>query len=398
AHGLLESYSVSLPKKSRQGDSLTSIYLNNLTKNLTAQSAHLNYAVLPQIGYKQNHNERFIMLRRTAFAIVFILLLNLILCANVFAEEITTEQTGLPPEATVKSSEQPTDGTAKVGDTQPTTYVKRLKYPSLSVSAISNFFGKAEADYNQYTKEVSVAYYLRSSQGVATTQWSLSYDPSVLKLDTKKNTALTVCPNMGEQGIINFDQKKGKVTYNATDIRLFNFETDGMPFVRLVFDVADIPEGAPQITKIDLTIDTLVVADHKKETEIVRNFKTADLSKLGVKISNSTVLTESNYQEPTTVPPTTAASSPTPDQLSSTVDEKISETTVSSEKQSPSKQAQPTSVGKGKSSKPEANAEPTPVHRGNIWQATILLIVMTCGMVALMLARKQLMLKLMLKD
>ena len=48
AHGLLESYSVSLPKKSRQGDSLTSIYLYNLTKNLTAQSAHLNYAVLPE--------------------------------------------------------------------------------------------------------------------------------------------------------------------------------------------------------------------------------------------------------------------------------------------------------------------------------------------------------------
>ena len=47
AHGLLEYYSVSLPKKSRQGDSLTSIYLYNLTKNLAAQSAHLNYAVLP---------------------------------------------------------------------------------------------------------------------------------------------------------------------------------------------------------------------------------------------------------------------------------------------------------------------------------------------------------------
>ena len=36
---------------SRQGDSLTSIYLYNLTKNLTVQSAHLNYAVLPQIFY-----------------------------------------------------------------------------------------------------------------------------------------------------------------------------------------------------------------------------------------------------------------------------------------------------------------------------------------------------------
>ena len=48
AHGLLESCSVCLPKKSRQGDSLTSIYLYNLTKNLAAQSAHMNYAVLPK--------------------------------------------------------------------------------------------------------------------------------------------------------------------------------------------------------------------------------------------------------------------------------------------------------------------------------------------------------------
>lgn len=47
AHGLLEYYSVSLPKKSRQGVSLTLIYLYNLTKNLAAHSAHLNYAVLP---------------------------------------------------------------------------------------------------------------------------------------------------------------------------------------------------------------------------------------------------------------------------------------------------------------------------------------------------------------
>ena len=47
AHGLLEYYSVSLPKKSRQGVSLTLIYLYNLTKNFAAQSAHLNYAVLP---------------------------------------------------------------------------------------------------------------------------------------------------------------------------------------------------------------------------------------------------------------------------------------------------------------------------------------------------------------
>ena len=48
AHGLLAYYSVSLPKKSRQGVSLTLIYLYNLTENLAAQSAHLNDAVLPK--------------------------------------------------------------------------------------------------------------------------------------------------------------------------------------------------------------------------------------------------------------------------------------------------------------------------------------------------------------
>ena len=47
AHALLELYSVRLSQKSRQGVSLTSIYLYTLTKKLTAQSAHLNYAVLP---------------------------------------------------------------------------------------------------------------------------------------------------------------------------------------------------------------------------------------------------------------------------------------------------------------------------------------------------------------
>ena len=47
AHALLEYYSVRPSKKPRQGVSLTSINLYGLTKNLTAQSAHLNYVVLP---------------------------------------------------------------------------------------------------------------------------------------------------------------------------------------------------------------------------------------------------------------------------------------------------------------------------------------------------------------
>ena len=48
AHGLLEYYSVSLPKNQPPYVSMRTDYLSNLTKNLTAQSAHLNYAVLPK--------------------------------------------------------------------------------------------------------------------------------------------------------------------------------------------------------------------------------------------------------------------------------------------------------------------------------------------------------------
>jgi hypothetical protein len=49
AHALLEYYSVSLPKKVSARRQPYLAFLSNLTKNLTSQSAHLNYAVLPKI-------------------------------------------------------------------------------------------------------------------------------------------------------------------------------------------------------------------------------------------------------------------------------------------------------------------------------------------------------------
>ena len=47
AHALLEYYSVRLSKNRHPYVSMPTDYLYTLTNNLTSQSAHLNYAVLP---------------------------------------------------------------------------------------------------------------------------------------------------------------------------------------------------------------------------------------------------------------------------------------------------------------------------------------------------------------
>ncbi len=50
AHALLVYYSVRVPKNQHPYVSMHTDYLYTLAKNLTAQSAHQNYAVLPKIG------------------------------------------------------------------------------------------------------------------------------------------------------------------------------------------------------------------------------------------------------------------------------------------------------------------------------------------------------------
>lgn len=340
------------------------------------------------------------MLRKSAVALVIILLLNLIALSHVFGVEEATLQPESSVSATAASSDASVTAPSSTGATEPSTYVNRLKYPSLSVTAISNFFGKANADYNQYTNEVEVTYVLKSSQGILTTQWSLTYDPRVLKIDEKKNSVESICPAMAAQGVVHFDHKKGHITFNATDNKLFMFNTDDAPFVHLVFDVADTSDNQPQITKIDLTIDTLVTTDQKKESVIVRNFKQADLSKLSVKLGKSTMLTESNYQEPTTVQRNTAPSSATPDERKpATPEEHTKQQSVVDNTRS-SQPIQPTvpSNAKHDTPKPPQKDDPTPVHTGNELQAGILLFLTTAGMVALMLMRKKVMLKLMLND
>lgn len=313
--------------------------------------------------------------------------------------------------AETSATEAPSSGaTVQPITEQPTTYVKPLKFPSLSVSAISNFFGKANADYNQYTKEVTVTYLLKASGGMLTTQWSLSYDPKVLKLNPKKNKPKSICPIIGDSAVVDFED--GKVQYNATSVDLFDFSSEDSPYVKLVFDVNGVTGEEPQITKIDLTIDTLWLMDGDKECFVVNNFKAADLTKLRVKISKATALTDSNYVEPTTAEPSTAAatkSKGTPDEQKTSDPSQPS--TSPTKAAVPDKAAQVTKPGNRNSknsgnnnsdlSKPNSDAKrenAVKIAPGNPVNAMVILVLITAGMVALLIARKKIMLNLMLKD
>lgn len=359
------------------------------------------------------------MLKRRRVALAVIWILNFILLTSLVTVHAAQDESALsatqPQESTAAQEvfaglENGTAPSASEEATtvQPTTYVEPLDFPSLSVSAISNFFGKANADYNQYTKEVTVTYYLKASQGVLTTQWSLSYDPKVLKLDPEKNTPQSICPVVGDKGVVSFNGKKGTVHYNATSVDLFYFKTDDSPYVQLVFDVADIEADEPQITKIDLTVDMLWLSDAKTQTYVVSNYNVADLTKLNVSIGKRTALTESNYVEPTTAEPatSTAPADNTPDEQSTTADSETGSTSAdaTSATENPSlsprekpEATQPQPSKPAKKDKPQS-ADNAVIDTGSPVPAVLLLIVFIAGMVTLLILRKKAILKIMLED
>lgn len=358
------------------------------------------------------------MSKRIFSSVIVLIILNIMVFQSLMTIYAAKEENSPTEEAsaTEGSTQEEFNTVASLSETatqlsstvQPTTYVKPLKFPSLSVSAISNFFGKANADYNQYTKEVTVIYYFKASKGVLTTQWDLSYDSGVLKIDPKKNKPEKVCPVIGKSGVITYNE--GMIKYNATNVGLFDFSREATPFVKLVFDVKDIPEDEPQITKIDLSIDMLWLRDSQKECIVVNNYNVADLSRLPVSIQKNTSLTESNYVEPTTAAPSTAVTSKpngTPDQQ--IVTEPASTAAVptgtvgSTEATKPGKNAvtvqENSDNNNGDKPKPTVKEEKKVLIKpGNIITASLFLVLASGGMVVLLIMRKKVLLKLMLED
>ncbi len=48
--------------------------------------------------------------------------------------------------------------------TEPEATYSLAKYPVLTVAAISNYFGRIDAEYNEFTREFTVVYMLKSSK------------------------------------------------------------------------------------------------------------------------------------------------------------------------------------------------------------------------------------------
>lgn len=191
--------------------------------------------------------------------------------------------------------------------TEPAT-VSLAEFPVLTVSAISNYFGRIDAEYNEFTREITVVYMLKSSKRLLSTDWTLTYDPALLTVNPEKNTLQDVCPVMWSDAVMSLDVEKGQIRCNATNMHMFDFSTGAAPFVQVVFEAAPLTAKDSEITKVDLTVNDLIVSEPnpetaealpEKEVPLVANgkaLKNADTKT--VQASKYTTITPSTFTEP----------------------------------------------------------------------------------------------------
>lgn len=220
-------------------------------------------------------------------------------------------ETTVAEETTVPVTEDVTTATEDVTEEDTTP----LEGPALEISATSNYFPEASAEYIAETKEVVVTYYLKSSKNVLDTQWYLTYDSDILSV-SDKNTPETICPSIGANAVLNLS-KPGVVKYNATSLNLFNFAEESA-FAQIIFDVKDLDPDTITGTTIDLMVDVLRVSkvteesgfmsDSDEEVLLVNNTEVlSNVSTATVAVDRRTELTPSTYVAPTTAEPTTEA-------------------------------------------------------------------------------------------
>ena len=244
--------------------------------------------------------------------------------ATSLGETYTSEDalTGVDGEEYPSGSESSSEAVTAAPST-----VSLALYPVLTVSAISNYFGRIDAEYNEFTREITVTYLLKSSRRLLSVYWTLSYDSELLTVDPKKNTAATICPMMKDDAIMSIDSKKGVICFSANDLRMFDYTTSEAVFVKIVFDTAQLTHKDSEITKVDLSVSDLIVSEPNpqtgesfdgKEVALVANSKA---KKTDVQVSKYTTITPSTFVEPsanpatpeqklTTSPPTTVKPSP----------------------------------------------------------------------------------------
>ncbi len=233
----------------------------------------------------------------------------------VSAETKLTESTFVPSTDSTEATETTVPETTVPETTVPETTVPETTVPetteevpvgTLTVNATSNLFPASSNVVAGDEEYVTVTYYFESEKNVLNADFNLTYDPTMLALDS----VMTPYTN----GVVVNSATAGKVYGNMSSLELYNFNQK-TPFVSVVFKKLGLGE-----TDVNLTVDNLTlslanaegVTDEAQEEGLVRDGVLAETS------TKYSVETEIQAGKVTPVVPTTAEPTTAPAPAGST--------------------------------------------------------------------------------
>ena len=233
----------------------------------------------------------------------------------VSAETKLTESTFVPSTESTEAPETTVPETTVPETTVPETTVPETTVPetteevpagALTVNATSNLFPASSNVVAGDEEYVTVTYYFESEKNVLNADFNLTYDPTMLALDS----VMTPYTN----GVVVNSATAGKVYGNMSSLELYSFNQK-TPFVSVVFKKLGLGE-----TDVNLTVDNLTlslanaegVTDEAQEEGLVRDGVLAETS------TKYSVETEIQAGKVTPVVPTTAEPTTAPAPAGST--------------------------------------------------------------------------------
>ena len=223
----------------------------------------------------------------------------------VSAETKLTESTFVPSTESTEASETTVPETT-VEETTVAETTEEVPVGTLTVNATSNLFPASSNVVAGDEEYVTVTYYFESEKNVLNADFNLTYDPTMLALDS----VMTPYTN----GVVVNSATAGKVYGNMSSLELYNFNQK-TPFVSVVFKKLGLGE-----TDVNLTVDNLTlslanaegVTDEAQEEGLVRDGVLAETS------TKYSVETEIQAGKVTPVVPTTAEPTTAPAPAGST--------------------------------------------------------------------------------
>ena len=208
------------------------------------------------------------------------------------APETTVPETTAAPETTVPE-------TTEAPETTVAATTEEVPAGALTVNATSNLFPASSNVVAGDEEYVTVTYYFESEKNVLNADFNLTYDPTMLAVDS----VMTPYTN----GVVVNAETAGVVYGNMSSLELYNFNQK-TPFVSVVFKKLGLGE-----TDVNLTVDNLTlslanaegVTDEAQEEGLVRD---GVVSNTSTKYSVETEIQAGKVTPvvPTTAEPTTA--------------------------------------------------------------------------------------------